>query len=644
MRFALFPLVVLCACHRTPKPVSVAPLPANAYAHYLAGKYALYGGDAAAAVSELQEAAAAAPEQPMIAVELSRALAKAKRAGEARTVLATARSKWPEHADLWIASGDVLADDKGQHSAAKDAYRRAMKLEPTDERGYLGLARVQLADNDALGAEKTLRQLVAKLPESTDGHYRLAQRLAANGKREDAVLELRAVLESDPDHLDARIDLARMLRRLGKLTEAVSQTRSAFDRAGQPMDLAEELYWVLLEADDAQGAVDLLTLLDDDRSDADALSTVAQYNRNMGRLPEARLVASHIKPLDPDASIIATAETDAVDGAVEVALEALLKIPDSSPRFLQARGAAVAILMKQRRPALALELIASLRAKHPAEIELKFAEALALAATGQHVKARQTAETFTGKPIVVTYLKARVLEELGDIAGALALLEPAIQANPDHVGSLNLAGFLLAKRDERLADAERYLAHARDLQPGDPSILDSWGWLLVRQGKTREAVRALDRAARFSPREPEVRLHLAAAWAGDGAPKRAAEILETAVAEDPRLCLSYDKDMKRGTVFAMLLVAACSKGPSDDQCKKLLTHLVDLEFKKAGAAASSDQMKAEIAKQKTAVTEAKSKEFLDTCTKKMSKSRVECALKASELEGDNSVAKCDESK
>jgi hypothetical protein len=102
--------------------------------------------------------------------------------------------------------------------------------------------------------------------------------------------------------------------------------------------------------------------------------------------------------------------------------------------------------------------------------------------------------------------------------------------------------------------------------------------------------------------------------------------------------------MKRVGVLVLLVVAACSKGPSEDQCKQLLTHLVDLEFKKAGAAASSDAMKAEIAKQKTAVTEGKSKEFLDTCTKKMSKDRVACALKANELEGDNGVAKCDEVK
>ena len=102
--------------------------------------------------------------------------------------------------------------------------------------------------------------------------------------------------------------------------------------------------------------------------------------------------------------------------------------------------------------------------------------------------------------------------------------------------------------------------------------------------------------------------------------------------------------MKRASVLALLFVAACGKGPSEDQCKKLLNHLVELEFKKAGAAATTDAMKAEIAKQKTAVTEAKSAEFIKTCTEKMAKGRVTCALAATELDGENSVAKCDEQK
>ena len=101
--------------------------------------------------------------------------------------------------------------------------------------------------------------------------------------------------------------------------------------------------------------------------------------------------------------------------------------------------------------------------------------------------------------------------------------------------------------------------------------------------------------------------------------------------------------MKR-VALVLALVAGCKSGPSEDQCKQLLDHLVDLEFKKAGAAATSDAMKGEIAKSKTAVTEAKSVEFVETCTKKMAKSRVECALAANDLDGENGVGKCDEAK
>lgn len=549
VRRAAWILALTAACHHTPKPVPIAPLPAGAYAHYLAGKLALYHDDAEVASRELQVAAAAAPDQPMITVELARALAKSKQELGARDVLAAARVKWPDHAQVWLASGEVIeqsAESAPKQNAtpgtltasqlqrqALDAYRRAIKLEPTDERGYIGLARVQLALDDPKGAEHTLRSLVSKVPDSVEGHYRLAQRLEANGNRTAAIEQLRAVLEWEPDHLDARMDLARTLRRMGKLNEAVSQTRSAFDRAGQPMDIAEELYWVICEADDRQGAIDLLTLLDDDRSDADALATVSQLQRGLGRTPEARAVAEHIRALDADASTIALAEADLAEGLTDAAIAKASSVPATSPRFLEARALVVNAHLAARQPAKALEVLAPLRASHPNDVSLAFAEALAHADAGDAAAARAAAGKLAGDAIAIAWLRARVIERLGDSEGALAILEPALKASPDHVGALNLAGYLLADRKERLGDAERYLAHARDLQPGDPSILDSWGWLRLQQGHTREAVFALDHAYRFAPRETEILVHLAAAWAADGAPRHAAELLDRAAAQKP---------------------------------------------------------------------------------------------------------------
>src|SRR5436305_6399232 len=90
-------LAWLFACHHAPQPPLV-PLAPAAYSHYLAGKLALYHDDAATAAAELAQAAAAAPDQAMIAVEQGRALAKAHHIDQAEQVLAVARMKWPAQA------------------------------------------------------------------------------------------------------------------------------------------------------------------------------------------------------------------------------------------------------------------------------------------------------------------------------------------------------------------------------------------------------------------------------------------------------------------------------------------------------------------------------------------------------------------
>ena len=96
--------------------------------------------------------------------------------------------------------------------------------------------------------------------------------------------------------------------------------------------------------------------------------------------------------------------------------------------------------------------------------------------------------------------------------------------------------------------------------------------------------------------------------------------------------------MKR-LLLAAVLAAGCGKGPSEDQCEQLLDHLVDLEFKKAGASAAAEAQKTDLAKQKATVIAAKWSEFSAACEDKTAKERVECALAANDLDA---VAKCDE--
>jgi tetratricopeptide (TPR) repeat protein len=514
-------VVVALGCGGKKPPAALPPLPHAAYAHYLDGKLAAYRDDWSAAADALAHAQAAAPDQAVVAVELARAQHRAKRSEAARATLAAARTKWPKHAQVWIASGDLLAQTAP--AEAIRAYRRGNELEPLDERAYLGLAKLE-QPADAL---RTLRRLVARVPTSIDGRYRLGQRLAIAKDVPAALAQLRKVLELDPDHIDARLDLARGLRLQGKLDEAIAQTRSAFDRSGQALDLAEELYYLLLEADDRVAAVDLLTLLDDDRSDTEALATIAKLDRGLGRLDEARAIAARITKLDAELGALVLAEIEIAAGEPAAAAKRALAIESSSRHQVDARRVAAVALLAAGEPQRALDAIGPSRAAKPTDVDLATLAAFALVDLGKPAEARGMLAPL-GDGAAATFARARLADRAGDSATALALLEPLIAAKPDLIPALNLAGYLLADANQRLADAERYLRRARELAPGDPAILDSWGWLLHRKGEHRAAVRALDRAARFAPREAEILVHLAAAWIADGAPRTGAATLDLA--------------------------------------------------------------------------------------------------------------------
>jgi len=531
----LIALAALLAC-RTPAPAPLPPLPHAAYAHYLDARIATLHEDWEGAAKAFAAAAAAAPDQPMLAVELARAQHKAKQDAAAIATLATARRRWPAHEQVWLASGDQLA--KASPAEAARAYRRAIALAPDDERAYLGLARLEAP----AAALATLRQLVKRVPSSVDGHYRLAQRYATARDLPRAIRELRAVLELDPDHIDGRIDLSRALRMNGQLADAIAQARSAFDRSGQAMDLAEELYFLLCEADDRTGALDLLTLLDDDRSDVEALSTVARLQRGLGRLDAARAIAAHVTKVDADAGAVALAEIDLASGDPSGAAQRALKIGDASKSFLDARRVAAAAWLAAAQPQRALDALAPARAKKPADIELATLAAFAYVDLGKLPEARAL---IVGDEPSAQFARARVADRAGDLPGALAMVEALLRQKPELAAALNLAGYLLADSGQRLADATRYLARARELAPGDPAVLDSWGWLLYKRGQYRAAVRALDHAARYAPREPEILVHLAAAWISDGAPRTAAGVLDAAAALHPRPAVQRLLDAQR---------------------------------------------------------------------------------------------------
>jgi len=91
----------------------------------------------------------------------------------------------------------------------------------------------------------------------------------------------------------------------------------------------------------------------------------------------------------------------------------------------------------------------------------------------------------------------------------------------------------------------------------------------------------------------------------------------------------------------LVLGTGCGNAPSEDQCNRLLDHLIELEAQKGGGKSVTDQMKADQAKQKKQIVDYVHEKYMDECRNKIPKAGIECAIAAKD---DAARAKCDEAK
>jgi Flp pilus assembly protein TadD len=112
------------------------------------------------------------------------------------------------------------------------------------------------------------------------------------------------------------------------------------------------------------------------------------------------------------------------------------------------------------------------------------------------------------RDVELLLLQATALENLGQSDQAIQVLREGQKLNPNHPTLQNNLGFSLLERGDHLDEAARLIKSALAQDPGNSSTMDSWGWVLFKQGKFAEAEVALRKAAEASPFSPEVHRHL----------------------------------------------------------------------------------------------------------------------------------------
>ena len=130
------------------------------------------------------------------------------------------------------------------------------------------------------------------------------------------------------------------------------------------------------------------------------------------------------------------------------------------------------------------------------------------------------------------YARSMLGQQQDDLAMMEADLRAILARDPNNATALNALGYTLADQTGRFDEAFDLISRALELDPDEPAILDSMGWILYRKGRLEEALDYLTRAYAVFP-DAEVAAHLGEVMWKMGDTDQARKIWQGALLKDP---------------------------------------------------------------------------------------------------------------
>jgi len=393
------------------------------------------------------------------------------------------------------ASNLALLDMMGKdEKAARKHFEQLLKHAPEESRAWLALAALDARDKNEAGYLKNLEQAKKANPKNAQAHQQLTRywlRKNEAGKAQSAANE--ALTATGSPEFNEYIGLAQMMQK-DHPNALVSFQRWVEISPANPM-----AHFRLAQAqiatknkEAALKALDKALALKSDFADASISKSLLLSQ--MGRSADAIKIARGVQASAPKAAAGYLAEAEA--------LFADKKYLDAGKLYAKA-----AQIAGQGQP-LARAYQAFAAAGQPAEGE-KVLE--------QWLKT-QPKDAFVRHQLALVQLTAKRLKESAEHYRVL------IRANPKDLAAYNNLAWLLGelKSPEAVATAEQ----AYKLNPENPAIQDTLGWILVNTGQSQRGLDLLKKALAKAPDASEIHWHFAYALAKSGDKNRARQELE----------------------------------------------------------------------------------------------------------------------
>ena len=451
------------------------------------------------------------------------ATATGKSAPEARREIDGLVMKNPSDAALLAAAGSYFAAGSDVEKA-RGLLSRSVELDPKAVSARLALTRLLLGVNDSAAAEAQLKEVLLIEPSNQTARIALSELAWNRGDKDQSRKWLEEAISVEPSAVEARLRLAQIAfvegnapRGRDLLNQATSVGRDrknalngaakVFARAG----LTDEALAKFQEA-----AIAGLP---------EAELNTARLQMDLNKPDQARKTLESALSRRPDwrearqLLIRVEARSGRVDRALALARGGTGDAPAGALK--ETEGDIYALAQKPAQAATAYEEAQRQSPSSGVAIKLFNARRAAGVASPEASLTqwlqRSPNDTQVRRMLVLVY------QANGKPNEAMEQYERLMeQGAGDPVMLNNYAWLLHEKGDKRAVDLAK---RAYGAAPGIAEVADTYGWILVEDGKTAEGMKVLQEALAKAPGNPDVQYHLAAAYAKTGERTKAQELV-----------------------------------------------------------------------------------------------------------------------
>lgn len=409
----------------------------------------------------------------------------------------------------------IAATELAQSGQLLDAFKHSEKL--------LALGSTPIFQNIAVRADQAtdiqresllanFDRLLAEHPQDLQLLVGKGFLLQQQGKLEEALAEVDKALLLRNDDIAAAVLEAQLLYQLDRPEESLTRLLTLLQQNPQNRRLRLQYARMLANIDLEKAQEQFEILVRQSPDDSELILSLALVAGELGNTALAR--ESFVRLLEmgeqSDSAHYYMGQIEAQDGNSDTALEHFEQV-EQGPDFLPALNQAVNILIGRGDLAEAQRKMRDVRKRFEDQTEQFYLlEAQALARY-QHLDRAEAlltqALTLHPSSTELLYSRAMINEQRDMIELTENDLRTVIKYQPNNAAALNALGYTLADRTDRYQEAYELIDQALSIEPNDPSIIDSMGWVQYRLGNYEEALLRLREAMKAFP-DHEIAAHL----------------------------------------------------------------------------------------------------------------------------------------